>query len=126
MSFKWTHEEVEKVILLVQQHACIYNVRSKQYLDRTKKAEAFNAICIEMQLLNQAFTVPEIKKKWSNLRIQYMAEKRKMANSKKSGAGASDVVKPKLWCFDQLTFLNSHTQLKESRSNIEVTIVFFN
>lgn len=49
-----------------------------------------------------------------------------MMNSQKSGAGASDVRKPTLWCFDNLAFLNCHTEIKESRSNIEVcTYNFF-
>lgn len=62
MAYKWTRDEVESLIDLIQQHSCIYSVRCEKYLNRSKKAEGFNAICIEMQTKNPALTLSEIKK----------------------------------------------------------------
>ncbi|XP_073811822.1 uncharacterized protein [Musca autumnalis] len=41
MAVKWTHEAVEHLIVSVQEHPCLYNSRSPEYLDRVKKAHAW-------------------------------------------------------------------------------------
>lgn len=69
---KWCESDVETLINLVQQKECIYNVRSAEYLNRDAKAQAFNEICQEMA---NTFNVNEIKRKWKNLRVQYIYTK---------------------------------------------------
>ncbi|KAK8376648.1 hypothetical protein O3P69_009926 [Scylla paramamosain] len=44
---------------------------------------------------------------------------RQIENSRKSGAGTDDVYSPKLWCFDELSFLNDGGITRTSQSNID-------
>ncbi|KAK8388417.1 hypothetical protein O3P69_020418 [Scylla paramamosain] len=44
---------------------------------------------------------------------------REIENSRKSGAGTDDVYSPKLWCFDELSFLNDGGITRTSQSNID-------
>lgn len=120
MAFKWNRDLIEKLITLVEENNCIYNVKSKEYLDRNKKAEAYNNILKEMQTVESSITLEEIKRRWKNLRTQFSQEQRKLKQSKKSGAGSVDIYAPKLWCFQQLHFLQTHIDVRESINNIEV------
>lgn len=120
---KWSQAEIEKLIYLVQQYECIYNVKSAGYLDRNAKAQAFNKICEDLEM--KELDVIEVKKKWKNLRTQYLREIRELRASKKSGSGICDVYTPKLWCFSQLQFLEAHTQIRSGESNFEVIFDFY-
>lgn len=115
----WTRRETEELINLIQQHQCIFNVKSFEYVDRNKKAQAFNTVLLEMKIMDSTLTVEEIKRKWKNLRTQYMQEVRAIKQSKKSGSGVTDVYSPKLWCFQQLSFLESHIETRSSVDNIK-------
>ena len=44
---------------------------------------------------------------------------RQIENSRKSGAGTNDVYSPKLWCFDDLSFLTDGGTMRTSQSNID-------
>ena len=120
MEEKWQTPQIEKLILLIQDEECLYNIKSKEYMDRTKKALALNQIKEKLETDMVGVTVQQIVKKWKNLRGQYVRELRLIENSKKSGSGKNDVHKPKLWCFDQLKFLQTHCAVRKSVNNVEV------
>ncbi|XP_053945757.1 uncharacterized protein LOC128855130 [Anastrepha ludens] len=65
-------------------------------------------------------SLDDVKKKWKNLRSQYMRELRIQKNSKKSGSGVNDLYEAKLWCFDQLSFLEGHVATRQSQDNTEM------
>ncbi|KAG5871909.1 hypothetical protein JTB14_025001 [Gonioctena quinquepunctata] len=48
----------------------------------------------------------------------YKKEQKKVAGSKKSGAGTSEIYSPKLWYYPLLAFLNEPEEPRSSRSNI--------
>ncbi|XP_054726105.1 uncharacterized protein LOC129236005 [Anastrepha obliqua] len=49
-----------------------------------------------------------------------MRELRIQKNSKKSGSGVNDVYETKLWCFDQISFLEGHVATRQSQDNTEM------
>lgn len=84
MSFKWTPDQIEKLIICVEEHPPIYHIKSNEYLDRNKQMQAFYAILENLQeTVNPGITLDEIKRKWKNLRTQYMQELISINQSKK-------------------------------------------
>ncbi|XP_067635077.1 uncharacterized protein [Eurosta solidaginis] len=71
-----------------------------------------------MQEIDGRITINDLKKKWKGLRTQYLQECRSVQNSQKSGAGLDDIYRPRLWCFDQLKFLQSHVKLRKSVNSV--------
>ncbi|XP_054745533.1 uncharacterized protein LOC129249885 [Anastrepha obliqua] len=49
-----------------------------------------------------------------------MRELRLLKNPKKSGSGVNDVYETKLWCFDQLSFLEGHVATRQRQYNTEM------
>lgn len=122
MAIKWGREDIQKFIVCMQQYPCIYSVKSLGYMDRTMKAQAFNKILLEMEENMPGISLQELKKKWRNLRTQFMQEERLVYRSMKSGSGRDDLYVPKLWCYDQLGFLKNHIVTRPSCDNVEVNI----
>ncbi|CAK1587942.1 unnamed protein product [Parnassius mnemosyne] len=57
-------------------------------------------------------------KKNKSLKTNYKKEKKKVENSKRSGAGADVVFEPKLWYFKELIFFDDQIEPRASCSNI--------
>lgn len=60
-----------------------------------------------------------VVKKISSLRTVYKKELGKVNSSLKSGAGADEVYKPKLWYFELLQFLGDQDSTRRGRSTID-------
>lgn len=120
---KWDRKHVKMLILFVQKRDYLYNAQSKDYLDRIKKIHAFNELKNKLQTEMRGVTVTEIKKKWKNLRTQYVRELRFIRNSKKGGNGIKDQYVPKLWCFERLKFLEPHLFIKDG-DNVKVIFIY--
>lgn len=111
MTFRWSRDQIEKLISCIEQYPEVYNTKSKKYAEKNKRVEAFNAILEYIQqTVSPDITLYEIKRKWKNLRTQYTQELRTINQTKESESGMVDVYIPKLWCFRQLNFLQSHTE----------------
>ncbi|XP_073839745.1 uncharacterized protein [Musca autumnalis] len=121
MAINWSRDTVERLIICVQQHPCLYNVRSPEYVDRIKKAHTWTQIVDELLALDSCLNAEEVKRKWRNLRVQFMHEERLVAMSKKSGAGAGDIYIPRLWCYSQMCFLKNYTEMRTSKDNVTNT-----
>ena len=61
----------------------------------------------------------DIMKKIHTLKSQFQREVSAVKASQKSGAGADDVYTPKLWCYEELSFLADGDVIRESTSNLE-------
>lgn len=66
----------------------------------------------------------KLAKKNSELKVESIAELihpqgKNGEKLKKSGSGISDLYIPKLWCFEQLSFLDLHTANRQSLNNAE-------
>ncbi|XP_045132262.1 uncharacterized protein LOC123516724 [Portunus trituberculatus] len=103
---QWSRQDTAWIIDMYRQKPCLWNIKSADYKDRNKRVTALTAITREIEKKYASVTIADIKKKLDCLRNQYRREMRQMENSRKSGAGTDDVYSPKLWCFDELSFLN--------------------
>ena len=73
----------------------------------------------ELRYTCPAITTGDIKRKIETLRNQHRREMRLVENSRKSGAGIDDLYIPRLWCFNELSFLNDGDTVRPSLSNID-------
>ena len=83
------------------------------------RAVALLEIKNELEETISHLSIESLKSKINTLRTQYRREVNAFEQSKKSGAGTNDIYKPKLWCFDNLSFINEGEMQRESRSNLD-------
>ncbi|CAL1671891.1 unnamed protein product [Lasius platythorax] len=87
-------ENVKILIMLYEQHPCLYVIKSVDYHNRTKREKALQMICDQYEHMTQQSLTPEIvKKKINNLRFQYLEHLNKIKQSKASGVSSNDVYK---------------------------------
>lgn len=87
-NIKWDIETTIKFIQLYKLHSCLWNFQSPEYKIKQKRDAAYNSLVQEMNITG--FGTQEVKNKIKNLRSTYQQEK-KNQDSKKSGAGLSNV-----------------------------------
>ena len=80
-----------------------------------------NQILMTMQEICPGIDMAGVKKKIHGLRTQYRKELRNMTSTKKSGAGADEIVSPKWVYFNDLNFLNEGEAIRESTSSLDCT-----
>jgi len=112
------------LVLLYQQHPCLYVQKSEDYYNRDKKWEALQTIAQQLhELYGYVISIDVIKKKIANLRTQYLEHYNKILKSKSSGVGTDDVFKPRWWLFNELSFLAPHIASRKGESSISKNIV---
>lgn len=107
---------------MYQNYPCLYLSTLPEYHNKNIKYTALNAITEAFNKSTLANLKPEdIKKKLHGIRTQYLSELNKIKKSKASGVSSTDVYKPKLWCFDLLTFMNPSAEpVSRGESNLYV------
>ena len=116
---------MEKLIACIEKLPCLYDMKSKDYENRALKTQAYNTIVKEMQRLKSSITLGEIKRKWKSLRTMYCQEIRKIKQSQRSGGENAEEYVPKLWCFQQLNYLRTHTEgRKIGKFRVCITLQF--
>lgn len=88
-NIKWDVETTIKFIQLYKLHPCLWNFKSPEYKIKQKRDAAYNSIVNGMNITG--FGTLEVKNKIKNLRSTYQQENKKIQESKKSGAGLSNV-----------------------------------
>ncbi|KAF5287189.1 hypothetical protein FQA39_LY16008 [Lamprigera yunnana] len=68
-------------------------------------------------------TIADIKSKWNGLRTNYLSECRKYESTQKSGAGADDILKPSLWYFDLMRFIDKYSNPRQSTDVLDITAI---
>lgn len=115
-------ENVRKLVLLYQQHPCLYVTKCADYHNRTKREQALQIICNQYkEVTGQSLTTEVAKKKINNLRSQYLDYLNKIKQSKTSGASTDDVYKPTWWLFEDMSFLDAHIAQRKGESSITVS-----
>lgn len=87
-NIKW---DVETTIFiqLYKLNPCLWNFKSPEYKIKQKRNAAYNSIVNGMNITG--FGTLEVKNKIKKLRSTYQQENKKIQESKKSGAGLSNV-----------------------------------
>ncbi|KAG8258299.1 hypothetical protein J6590_104021 [Homalodisca vitripennis] len=119
-SVKWSSDQIVTFLEIYRKHECLWDIRSPEYLKRDSKQQAFAKLLDELRLNGIIVTEDVLKKKIKNLRDAYRNELNKVKKSKKSGAGASEVYKPKLvWFGAADAFWNSVLSGRQSSSSMD-------
>ena len=107
---QWPRDAVNILIDEYQEHPCLWDMKSKSYIDRNAKRIAYRNICKRLMAIypHIAFDNEKIKKKIHTIRNQYRIETNKMKSSMKPGSGFYAVHKPKLWFYDKMHFLGKN------------------
>lgn len=116
----WTKKDTEELLLLYQQWPILYDPKNKDYLNKIKRNNALESVQNKFKKNKPDISIPEIKTKIKTLRSQFIKERNKEKNSKKSGAGTEDLYEPSLWCYDQLQFLNPNANDVLGDSNLSL------
>jgi translation initiation factor IF-3 len=74
-----------------QNHPCLYAVKSPHYKNKHVRQKSLKAIEASLRKTKSHISQHDIKIKWNGLRNNFFNERRKVRNSKVSGAGESEV-----------------------------------
>ncbi|XP_055387794.1 uncharacterized protein LOC129616262 [Condylostylus longicornis] len=105
----WKRSELSAFIALYEECENLYNYDHPDFLNKKKRLESLSYISKQLEKLNKRVTINEINMKIKTLKNQYLSVKK--AESSKQ----SDAYVPKLWCYNQLYFLNNY--LKDHSEN---------
>ncbi|XP_061386267.1 zinc finger protein 90 homolog [Musca vetustissima] len=114
----WNKQLVQLLISKYRKYDHLYNTKNPQYLYRNARIKSLNDICKALKKINRNITVNHIKKKIHTLRTQYLKELRELNKNKE--AGCNEKATPKLWCFKQLAFLETHCVVKGNYTANEI------
>ncbi|KAK9685929.1 Alcohol dehydrogenase transcription factor Myb/SANT-like [Popillia japonica] len=113
-----SREFLTEFILLYREHPCLWKIKSKEYIDRNKKAEAYKILVRKLQNIQPNATKNDVVNKINTLRGGFRREYKKVHMSKKSGSGADDIFVPTLWYYDLLLFVRDQDIPQKSISNV--------
>ncbi|KAM9316717.1 uncharacterized protein PAF06_007784 [Gastrophryne carolinensis] len=83
---------------------CLWKLKSSEYSNRQKKAEAYEKLLSLCRSVCPTATLELVKNKIANLRTVFKKELKKVQASINSGASGDDIYIPRLWYFDLLKF----------------------
>ncbi|XP_041781512.1 uncharacterized protein LOC121598558 [Anopheles merus] len=110
---------ITEFIRLYKSFPCLWKVGSREYTDRAKREQAYDALVAKYREVDRMASRDEVKKKLYGLRSSYRREMVKLKNSIRTGTTLDDVYKPTLWYFYLFDFLSEHETLKEPTSTTD-------
>lgn len=93
----WSHDFFCEFIDLYRSYPCLWQIKSKEYSDRNKKALAYAALINKCKELDPQANKDFVTKKINSFRTVYRKECAKIKSSMRSCAGSDEVYKPSLW-----------------------------
>ncbi|KAF5285977.1 hypothetical protein FQA39_LY16488 [Lamprigera yunnana] len=122
----WSQEHVQALIECYRANECLYMVTSPWYKNKHARSAVLQQIVECLKSLGRKCTIAEIKSKWNGLRTNYLSECRKYESTQKSGAGADDILKPSLWYFDLMRFIDKYSNPRQSIDVLDITAIIDN
>ncbi|XP_044749099.1 uncharacterized protein LOC123309872 [Coccinella septempunctata] len=117
-----SREFLTEFIEMYKSFPCLWRIKSKEYMDRSKKKHAYNVLLTKLQEFEKSATRDTVKSKINTLRGGFRREYKKILESKRSG----EVYVPSLWYYDLLLFVKDQeithcdNQQNEERSDQEI------
>lgn len=106
-------------IAIYRSEPCLWQVKSHDYHDRTKKDAAYAKLVKKLDEVEPGATKQSVINKINSLRSAFRKKKRKVEASKKSGASTDSIYKPVLWYYDLFDFLQDQDTPRTSSSNLD-------
>lgn len=106
-------------IELYRQNECLWRIRSKDYINKRKKNEAYELLAEKLKEKDSDATIETVKKRINNMRSVFRKEMKKVSESIRSGASAADVYAPQLWYYSLLLFLKDQETPRKSATNMD-------
>ena len=122
---KWKNNEISKFLLELRKFPCLYDLSNEEYKKKDERESAFNDLLNNLRKHEEfiSLTPEQLKNKKCSLQNTYKQEVQKVRNSKKSGAGTSDIYKPKLeWFAEADCFLKECTSTRNTMNNVRKSI----
>ncbi|XP_045121645.1 uncharacterized protein LOC123510496 [Portunus trituberculatus] len=113
------NQVIVEFIKLYRSEPCLWQVKSEECHDRTKKDAAYSKLVEKLEELEFGATKKSVITKIKCLRCAYRKEKKKVEASQKSEASTHSIYKPVLWYYDLLEFLQDKDTPRTSRSNVD-------
>lgn len=86
---------------------------------RDKRNAALDKLLTKYKEIDEKANRDVVLKKINSLRTAYNKEKKKVEETKRSGAGTDAVYEPKLWYYKELSFINDQNLARASISTID-------
>ncbi|RVE39903.1 hypothetical protein evm_015447 [Chilo suppressalis] len=112
-------EVLLEFISIYQSEPCLWKVKSKIYHNRDLRNAALDKLLSKYKEIDAEANRDAVLKKINSLRTAYQKERKKVEESKRSGAGADAVYVPKLWYYKELSFINDQNVARTSVSNVD-------
>ncbi|CAG4961640.1 unnamed protein product [Colias eurytheme] len=87
MASQTNREWLEEFIELYRSEPCRWNIKGKEYHNRDLKRSAYTKLVEKLKTVDPRADKDAVVKKINNIRSTYKKERKKIADSKKSGAG---------------------------------------
>lgn len=87
----WSIDEVMKLIEEYEKHPILYDTKSPNYSNKVLRLQAIKSIKSELQFLRPGTKEIEVQKKLNSIRNNYVIEKLKVVESKKTATGPQEV-----------------------------------
>ncbi|XP_068083489.1 uncharacterized protein [Anabrus simplex] len=110
---EWNKDITLDLINDIIERPCLWDVSSKEYRDKTKKADSFQELEIMYNCSREC-----IEKKLASLRSQYSRELQKVQKSRKSWAGADEVYTSKWFAFEAMSRMRGGNVPTKTRTNL--------
>ncbi|KAG5889492.1 hypothetical protein JTB14_026496 [Gonioctena quinquepunctata] len=104
-SNKWSGKDIITFLDLFRNYPCLWDASFADYINRNAKDAACDELLQRLEERGLKSGFAPLKRKIKSLRDTYRSEVYKIKKSKKSGAGADDVYKPRLVWFSAAAVL---------------------
>lgn len=115
---------LEEFLHIYQNESCLWNIKNKDYHNRDKRSAAYCKLIEKLKEIEPNADRDLVTKKINSFRTAFKKEYHKVAESLKSGAGTDEIYTPKLWYYNQLSFLKEQCIPRSSRSNMSDHVEF--
>lgn len=108
---------------LYKEHPCLWQIKSKEYLDKHKKNEAYEKLTEKLMEHYPDATPDLVKKKINIYRSTLRKEVKKVEASMRFASGTDDVYTPSWTYYEDLVFLKDQEAIKSYSSNLKAHTV---
>lgn len=101
-------KHLKEFILVLETLPEVWDSSNEYSLNKVKRANAYEQLLEIFKKIKPGATTKDVIAKINSLKSNYRKELKKITDSKRSGAAAENVYKPKSWVFHMLKFLNKN------------------